>query len=279
MISKLPALIALSLLTLTSTGCQTLQWVGGHLFTKSNPPSSPLPLAVGGSNAAPSSTRPYSEVLDRARKLIEGDPALRIGQVAATGSMRPYLGESALVIMEKTSTERLKPGSLITFTRGGAEFIHILVSLTPEGAVAKGSNPDTEELVPYASITGSNIATLYFDPSTAPRDRSGPPLFLAASDNQIPSSAGTLRIIEAAMITGTKSALVYPGKPGEYTVSLQPSDTLGLTLGVPGAGSVPTAETQIAWAESVAGKTVRFQIYHPDAPETGVILVDATFLR
>jgi len=249
--------------------------VGGFLSR----PSSPKAEFSGDAGAIPTSSRPYREVMDRARKMIEGDPTLRVGQVAATGSMRPYLGESALVIMETTSRERLREGSLISFTRGGAEYLHILVSLTPEGAVTRGANPDTSEVVPYSAITGANVATLYFDPTTAPLDRSGPPVFLVASGTQVPASAGTLRIVDAAMVAGTKAALVYPGRPGEYTVTLQRDDTLGLTVGVPGAASIPTAEANIAWSAANAGKTVRYQVYHPDAPETGVILVDTTFLR
>ena len=249
--------------------------VGGFLSRHSMPNSE----LSGDAGPIPTSSRPYREVIDRARKMIGGDPTLRVGQVAATGSMRPYLGESALVIMETTSRDRLREGSLISFVRGGAEYLHILVSLTPEGAVTRGANPDTREVVPYSAITGVNVATLYFDPTTAPRDRSGPPIFLVASGDQVPASAGSLRIVDAAMVSGTNVALVYPGSPGEYSVTLQRDDTLGLTVGVPGAASIPTAEANIAWSPANAGKTVRFQVYYPNAPETGVILVDATFLR
>lgn len=270
---------ALILSLLLSSGCQTLQGAKRFVFAGKNHSLASQKSVSPTTGAIPTSTRSYAEVLERARKMVSGDETLRIGQVAATGSMRPYLGESALVITEKLTRDKLKIGSLVTFTRAGAEYIHVLVAFASDGIVTKGSNPDTEEHVPFSAITGSSVATIFFDPATAPVDRSGLPVFLAASGDQIPASAGTLRILSATMLAGTQAAIVYPVGPGVYTVALQPDDDLGLTLGVPGTASTPTAEANLKWSAALAGKTVRFQIYHPDAPETGVVLIQVAFGR
>lgn len=274
------AVLLISLLSsaLFLSGCQTAKRVGTFFFPPAGSASQTVPMASA-MGAIPSSGQSYDDALRKARNLTGDDQSLRVGQVAATGSMRPYLGESALVVLEQVRRDQIKNGALLAFTARGAEYIHICKAVTPDGVVAVGSKANTEELVPFDRITGTALAVLYFDPTTAPRDRSELPLLLAASGDQVPASAGTLRILGASMLSGTTAAVIQPTAPGEYKVALNPHDALSLKLGVPGSAKVPTAESAINWASGLAGKTVKFQIYHPAAPETGVVLVYATFLQ
>lgn len=285
---KTSAYIGLLSTVVLFSGCQTSAglWMKDnvHFVHRGNhrPQEPGLPkvnLTRGATSAIPTSDRTYEETLRLAKSMTAGDPSMRIAQVAATGSMQPYLGESSIVILERSAVDRIRVGSVISYTRAGSEFIHVVVARTEGGVVARGSSLATEELVPFDQITGTVMGVLYFDPETAPLNRDQIPLLLAASGVSIPSEAGTLRITGATMLTGTVPApiSVKNGAPSEYTVTLERDTSLGLTLGVPDDSSTPPANATIVWAPEVAGRTVKFQFYHQSAPETGQISVYATF--
>ena len=227
----------------------------------------------------PTSARTYAETLRMAQSMVAGAPSLRVAQVAATGSMRPYLGEASLVILEVPDTTKLKVGAVISYSRAGAEFIHVIVARTGTGFVTKGSAVNAEELVPFDRVTGSVMGVLYFDPETAPFAREGIPLLLAASGDELPPKAGSLRITGATMLTGFVPAPIYPSSdmPAEYAVTLERETSLGLEMGVPEDSTIPLAHAAVSWSESVAGQTIKFRFYHVDAPETGEVVLFTTF--
>jgi hypothetical protein len=257
---------------LLASGCHTMasayHW---HRTKAPDPASNP-------SGVMPKSDRTYGEALKMAKSMTDSNATLWVGQVAATGSMCPYLGESSLVVLEPVNFDELKnkTGSLVAYSREGSLFIHVLVDTTPKGAVVRGASSNTLELVPYDSINGTATAVLYFDKKTAPTDRSGPPLLLAANPDDVPASSGTLRIIGASMFCGLP-VTIFPVSPGRYKAIMHHTDAMQLTLGSPHNALIAPSLATITASEALVGQTVDFQIYDKDAPEIGHILLSASF--
>ena len=268
-------LFAVACLCSMSGGCQIAHRLIPH-HNKSSDVARNAAHEIAPMGGIPSSSRTYQEAIQMADKMVGTDTSLRVAQVAATGSMRPYLGETSIVILEKPDLEHLNVGALVSFTHEGSEFIHIKSGNIPGGVVTRGSDPKIEERIPNEDITGTALAVIYFDPNTAPVDRSGPPLLLAANMADLPSTAGTFSILDAQMLTGTESDIIYPEAHGKYRVLLHRNDSMNILLGVPGS-QIPDVSTQINWTQQSADSAVIYQIYNPSAPETGVVLLYATF--
>lgn len=104
-------------------------------------------------------------------------------------------------------------------------------------------------------------------------------LFAANPDFQnMPSAAGTLRVLAATMIRGEPVDIVPDGEFPEYTTILHRDDAVSVTLGVSGDESVTPAASVIQWNESLAGQTLEIQIYNPDYPTLGQVLLRTSFL-
>ena len=230
--------------------------------------------------ASPSASRSYADALKQANAMAASTPGLWVAQVSATGSMRPYLGESCIVIMEPIPADQLKVGSLLAYNRENVSFVHAISQLTPQGVIVKGADDNIEELVPFTSMIGSVNTVIYFDPKTAPADHYGPMMLYASEihSSALPAGAGTLRIVGASMIQGDP-VTIYPAKArGEYTTSIPRDAAFKVTVGVPNTPDVPTADASIRWDKNLADQTLDIQVYNPATPEIGHVVLKAKFL-
>lgn len=276
--------ILTALVLISASGCQYLPSTSGRPISHSggktrfvtHAPKAPNAwtrnqVATSSQLSSPTTSRSFDEAVALANRMTAGAD-LRVALVADTGSMQPYLGESCLVIIDPYAGQSLRVGSLITFTRDGAEFVHVVVGITPNGVVTKGSASNSEELVPLSNVSGLVSGTIYFNPETTPSSLPIPTL-LASSASHLPESAGTLRVTGTSLIEGANFPNLVTGADGagEYKMELPRDTSVSISIGSPVIPNLKPASTSLTWSEKLAGQTVEFRIYHPEAPKAGQV--------
>jgi hypothetical protein len=142
-------------------------------------------------SVAPTSelTREQAMVLAQIYSALNGKDIV-VCDVAATGSMRPYFDENALLLMEAVPFSELRLGDVVTFRhpRLGTDVVHRLVEKRGNAFWTKGDHNDSMDdiYVTAANFHRRLVGVIYFQPGSG--DRAGA---LAAS--AIPPTAQSPR--------------------------------------------------------------------------------------
>lgn len=225
----------------------------------------------------PSSSSTYEQAVTRARSLVITDPSLRLIQVSDTGSMKPFLGENSILVMEPVKSGSLAKGQLASFVaQGGNEKVHIIVGFTRDGQVLlRGANSNKTERAPRSAITGRMTAAFWFDKTSLDSPSTGK-LPIAYANNSATVPAG-LAILRAQMITSGPTARIASLTGGEYGVVLERNAALRLNVGAPGANWEHASAIDLQWEENRSGSKRRISVFDESNPGLGTIMLTVDY--
>lgn len=109
-------------------------------------------------SAAPKSSVSFEQALADARQVTKMNPAWSVMRCAGI-SMDPFFGDASLMLVEAVDFAKVREGMVIVYRDAEDDLVaHSVISVSPDGIIAKGYNNRTEDPHPVTADSFVGVA-------------------------------------------------------------------------------------------------------------------------